>query len=101
MLLKLAAKTLAGRAKRKADGYQGAELRDHGKRRAERILQAGLERFGMGRAELQATAKGDWRKGVLAALIQKETTVRLDWISETMRMGQRSSCCRISGGPEK
>ena len=26
MLLKLAAKTLAGRAKRKADGYQGAEL---------------------------------------------------------------------------
>ena len=94
MLLKLAAKTLAGRAKRKADGYQGAELRDHGKRRAERILQAGLEHFGIGRAELRSTAKGDWRKGVLAALIQKETTVRLDWISETMRMGQRSSCCR-------
>ena len=42
MLLKFAAKKLAGRAKRKADGYQGAELRDHGKRRAERILQAGL-----------------------------------------------------------
>ena len=27
MLLKLAAKTLAGRAKRKADGYQGAEFK--------------------------------------------------------------------------
>jgi REP element-mobilizing transposase RayT len=29
-----------------------------------------------------------------AFTIQKETTVRLDWISETMRMGERSSCCR-------
>ena len=50
MLLK-SAKTLAGRAKRKADGHQGRS-KDHGKRRAERILQAGLEYFGIGRAEL-------------------------------------------------
>ena len=26
--------------------FQGAELTDHGERRAERILQAGLEHFG-------------------------------------------------------
>ncbi|HEY5814148.1 MAG TPA: hypothetical protein VIT23_16015 [Terrimicrobiaceae bacterium] len=55
--LKLAAKTLAGRAKRKADSYQGAELRDHGERRAERILQAGLEHFGVSRDELRRAAK--------------------------------------------
>jgi hypothetical protein len=94
MLLKLAAKRLAGRVKRKADGYQGADLRDHGERWAERILEAGLEHFGVNREELRTAAKGDWRKRLLAALIQKETTVRLDWISESMRMGERSSCCR-------
>ena len=62
-----------------------------------RTLGEACERAGFGVhacAELRSTAKGDWRKGVLAALIQKETTVRLDWISETMRMGERSSCCR-------
>jgi putative transposase len=94
MLLKLAAKTLAGRAKRKADGYQGAELKDHGERQAERILQAGLEHFGVSREELRGAAKGDWRKGLVAALIQKETTVRLDWIRQRLGMGERSSCCR-------
>ena len=78
MLLKLAAKRLAGRVKRKADGYQGADLRDHGERWAERILEAGLEHFGVNREELRTAAKGDWRKGLLAALIQKETTVRLE-----------------------
>jgi hypothetical protein len=94
MVLKLATKRLAGRAHRKADGYQGAELGDHGKRRAEQILEAGLAHFAVSLAELRSAAKGDWRKGVLAALMQKETSVRLDWISEAMRMGQRSSCCR-------
>ena len=94
MLLKLAAKTLAGRAKRKADGYQGAELSDHGERRAERILESGLEYFGVSREELRSAAKADWRKGLVAALIQKETTVRLDWISQRLSMGERSYCCR-------
>ena len=77
MLLKLSAKTLRGTpsGRRMATG-SGAG--DHGKRRAERILQAGLEHFGIGRAELRSTAKGDWRKGVLAALIQKEG--RCAWI---------------------
>ena len=93
-LLKLAAKTLAGRAKRKADDYQGAELKDHGERRAERILRVGPEHFGVSREELRSTAKGDWRKGLLAALIQKETTVRLDWIRQRLGMGERSYCCR-------
>ena len=37
---KLAAKRLAERAKRKADGYQGVDMRDHGERRAKRILEA-------------------------------------------------------------
>ena len=41
-LLVLAAKTMAGRLKRKADGYPWADIRDHGEWRAQRILEAGL-----------------------------------------------------------
>jgi putative transposase len=93
-ILKVAAKTLAELSKRKADGYQGAELKDHGQHRAGRILNAGLEHFGISFAELRSAAKGNWRKGVLAALMHQETTLRLDWISETMRMGERSYCSR-------
>ena len=47
-----------------------------------------LKHSGKTQADVAAAA------GVSQALIQKETTVRLDWISETMRMGERSSCCR-------
>ena len=98
MLLKLAARTLAGTALKTESGWLprgGAGVkRDHGERRAERILQAGLEHFGVSREELRSAAKGDWRKGLVASLIQKETIVRLDWISQKLRMGERSSCCR-------
>lgn len=94
MLSKLAAEELTGRAKRKADGYQGAELRDHGERRAERIQQAGLEHFAVSSEQLRSAPKADWRKGLVAALIQKETTVRVDWISQRLSMGERAYCCR-------
>ena len=30
----------------------------------------------------------------MVALIQKETTVRLDWIRQRLGMGDRSHCCR-------
>ena len=93
-LLKLANKTMTGRLKRKADGYQGEDIRDHGEQRAKRIMEAGLRFFKVSRKQLRAATKSDWRKGVLAEAAQKETTVRLDWISQQLRMGERSSCCR-------
>jgi hypothetical protein len=35
------------------------DLRDHGERRAKRILEAGLEHFGVNCKELRSAAKGD------------------------------------------
>jgi hypothetical protein len=32
-------------------------------------------------ATLRRARKGDWREGLLAAMIRKETIMRLDWIS--------------------
>ena len=35
-------------------------------------------------ATLRQCRKGDWRKRPLAAMIQKQTTLRLDWIAEQL-----------------
>ncbi|MGA7214525.1 MAG: hypothetical protein WBX20_09980, partial [Terrimicrobiaceae bacterium] len=40
-------------------------------------------------------------KGLLAAMIQKETTMRLDWITEQLKMGTRAGVCRIAGEARK
>jgi len=56
-------------------------------------LQAGLEYFQTTQSELCDARKSDWRKGLLAELIQAETTMRLDWISGELGMGTRSWCC--------
>ena len=41
-------------------------------------------------------AKENWRKGLLVAMIQKETTVKLDWIREQLNMGTRAVTCRLA-----
>jgi hypothetical protein len=46
-------------------------------------------------AELRDEAKSDWRKPLLAELVQSQTIMRLDWIRQTLNMGDRSSCCRL------
>ena len=97
-MLRLLAKTLAPGKRRREDGYRGAEIREHGLERARAILAAGCREFGLELEELQKAAKGDWRKALLAELVQSQTTMRLDWIREALNMGDRSSCCRIIRG---
>ena len=81
--------------RRKAGGGMEAAVRkDHGEQRGRDLIRGGLEEFGLSEKDLRALAKGDWRKGVLAEMVQKETTMTLDWISEKLAMGDRSSCCR-------
>jgi len=92
-LLKLAAGKLRERAGKKSDGYNGEDVRDHGVQRAKEILQAGLENFQTTQSELRDARKSDWKKCLLAELIQAETTMRLDWVREELGMGTRSWCC--------
>ena len=47
--------------------------------------------------ELWKARKGDERKGLLAEIVQAETTVSLDWISGQLQMGTRSGCWRAIG----
>ena len=80
----------------KANGYHGPQLHDYGEKRACALIRAGLEHFAMDAEELKRVRKGDWRKGLLAAMIQGETTMRLDWISEQLSTGTRSGTCRLA-----
>jgi REP-associated tyrosine transposase len=91
-------KMLAKRPTRieKANGYHGPQLNDYAEKRAGDLIGAALEHFGIDLFTLQQARKGDWRKGLLAAMIQKETTVRLDWISEQLKTGTRAGTSRLA-----
>jgi len=82
--------------KRKAGARIAAAVwKDHGENRGSELIRAGLEVLGISAKELRAAAKSDWRKVLLAEMVQRETTVTLDWISKNLLMGDRSNCCRI------
>ena len=87
---------LEGRGKKikKANGYHGTQLSYHGERRARALIAAGLKAYGLKLDELRKQPKGDERKSLLAAMIQDETTMKLDWISEKLNMGTRAGVCR-------
>jgi hypothetical protein len=94
-MLRLLARNLAAGGKRKEDGYRGAEIRDHGIGRAHSIIEVGCNTLEVSLEELQRAAKSDWRKTLLAELVQSQTVMRLDWIRNTLNMGDRSTCCRL------
>ena len=85
----------------KANGYHGPQLNDYAEKRARELIRAALEHFGTDLATLRQARKGDWRKGLLAAMIQKETTMRLDWITEQLNMGTRAGTCRLAAKSRK
>ena len=85
----------------KANGYHGPQLSDNAEKRARALIRAALEHFGVDLETLRRARKGDWRKGLLAAMIHKETTVRLDWITEQLNMGTRAGVCRLAGEARK
>ena len=85
----------------KANGYHGPQLNDYAEKRARALIRAALEHFGIDLASLRRARKGDWRKGLIAAMIQKETTMRLDWITEELKMGTRAGVCRLAGEARK
>jgi len=100
-LIKMASGKLGDRGKdggkSQSDGYHGAEISDHEKWRDGVLLRAGLSFLKVELEELRKARKGDERKGLLAEIVQAETTVRLDWIRGQLQMGTRSGCCRAIG----
>ena len=49
----------------------------------------------------KAARKGDWRKALIAALVQNKTTMKLDWITEQLNMGTRAGVCRRASEARK
>jgi len=69
-------------------------MREHHQERAAALIRVGMEWCGLDAEELQATARGDERKALIALAVKRETTVPLDWIAQRLQMGARSTVSR-------
>ena len=76
--------------------YRGAEANDYDLKRAEAILAAGLEAFGIRESELSDLKKSADEKGLIAIIIRSETTVRSAWLAEKLQMGTVANVTRVS-----
>ena len=74
--------------------YRGAEVRDHGEREAEAVLNAGLSVFGLTPAGLAASRKGAPEKALIAREIRRRTSVPLSWITGRLQMGTTANIRR-------
>ena len=79
----------------KTNGYHRPQLNDYAEKRA-RAYSGSARTLRNGSGNVVAGTQGRWRKGPLAAMIQKETTMRLDWITEQLNMGTRAGTCRLA-----
>ena len=59
--------------------------------KAERVLNAELERREWKAAELEHRRKGDSKKARMAQRLRTETTMRWSWIADHLRMGAGAS----------
>jgi len=81
------AELLAAAAGRVWVSHYGAERREIGEARAERLVKEGLRALGWKEAELSQRAKGDRGKVALARRLRAETTMTLAWIADRLQMG--------------
>jgi putative transposase len=75
---------------KRRDSFAGSESRGHDMLEAQRLLEEGLKRVGVGIDELGSLKKSDPRKMVIAWLIRRNTVVRNEWISVQLHMGRVS-----------
>jgi len=73
------------------DSYDGGALRSHGEAEASDLLERGLKVLELGLEELCALPKNDRRKGVLAWLIRRNTTMTSEWVAGQLGMGHISN----------
>ena len=85
----------AGLGDKRRSGYTGAQTRDHGVMEAERIVKLSQKELRI--EDWNELKKGDWRKGVVAALIRKRSLVGNEWLAQHLSMGARTTVSRIMG----
>ena len=86
---------------KRRDSFMGEEIRMHDEREAEKLIQQGLNLFGITEKDLLMLKKGDDRKQVIAWCIRKKTSVRVEWITQRLKMGVTSNFSRTIRAVEK
>ena len=72
---------------RRNRNYQSTQMgRDHAQAEAERIVQEGLQRFGLSESDLKSLPGSDPRKVAIAETIHKSTTTLLSWTAKRLQM---------------
>jgi hypothetical protein len=78
---------LAAAGARVGPSHYGADRRETGEAKAERLVREGLQALGWAQKELSRRRKGDKGKVQLARLLRAETTMSLRWIAVRLQMG--------------
>lgn len=81
-------------AGKRRESFMGDEIRAHDEDEAERLLSFGLQICGLIEGDLPALRKSDCRKKVIAWLIRRQTSVRVEWITNRLCMGTTSNFSR-------
>jgi putative transposase len=80
-------KKLDAESIRRNRNYQSTQMgRDHAQAEAERIVQDGLQRFGLSESDLQSLPGSDPRKVAIASTVHKKTTILLGWTAKRLQM---------------
>lgn len=79
---------------KRRDSYSGGAVQQHDEQAASELLSAGLSALKLKPFDLALLKKGDDRKKAIAWLIRRNTSVRNEWISNALNMGNVSTVSR-------
>jgi hypothetical protein len=79
---------------RMENGFQREQLRGHGEKAAQEMIEQGLAILELAREDLTKMRKLDIKKAMLVRLLRKQTSMPLEWIAKELTMGVRSSVSR-------
>lgn len=78
---------LAAAVEQVGENHYGADRRETGEQKAERMVREEFQRLGWKEKELPLLAKGDKSKVALARRLRQETAMSLKWIAQRLHMG--------------
>jgi REP element-mobilizing transposase RayT len=76
------------------DSHSGGAVLLHDEQAAEELLNIGLRAVGLKPDDLEHLKKNDDRKKVVAWLIRKNTSVKNEWVSNALKMGNTAAVSR-------
>jgi hypothetical protein len=75
--------------------------RDHGRAEAEKLVQQGLDRFGLSETDLESLPGSDPRKVAIAGFIHQSTTTPQGWTAERLQMKSAANVSQLLSRAKK